>query len=53
MFLSEESIENSSELLRHISDYLKKMCPEGGLFYPFDSTFILMFPGANPDEAKV
>ena len=53
MFLSEESIENSSELLRHISDYLKKMCPEGGLFYPFDSTFILMFPGADPDEAVV
>ncbi len=53
VFLSEESIENSSELLRHISDYLKKMCPEGGLFYPFDSTFILMFPGADPDEAVI
>jgi EAL domain-containing protein (putative c-di-GMP-specific phosphodiesterase class I) len=53
VFLSEESIENSSELLRHISDYLKKMCPEGGLFYPFDSTFILMFPGADPDEAAI
>ena len=38
---------------KNISDYLKKMCPEGGLFYPFDGTFILMFPGAAPDEAVV
>ncbi|SFP58583.1 EAL domain, c-di-GMP-specific phosphodiesterase class I (or its enzymatically inactive variant) [Butyrivibrio proteoclasticus] len=53
VFLSEESVETSSELLRQISDYLKKLCPDGSLFYPFDSTFILLIPDADPDDAVI
>ena len=53
VILSEETAETSSELLRQISDYLRKMCPDGSLFYSTDSTFALVMPNANPDDAII
>ena len=48
-----ETVETSSNLLRQISDYLKKMCPDGSLFFTFEGYFSLIIPDARPEDAVV
>lgn len=53
VILGVESMEASSDLLNQISSYLKKLCPEGNLFYPSEADFILAFPNVTPDESII
>ncbi|SFB74775.1 GGDEF domain-containing phosphodiesterase [Butyrivibrio sp. YAB3001] len=51
--LGEETLEDSSELLNQISDYLKQLAPNGYVFYPELDDFVILFPGVTPDEIVV
>ena len=53
VLLGGETLETSSELLRQISDHLKKMCPEGSLFLTYEGYFSLIIPDVRPDDAIV
>ena len=53
VILGVEPTEAASDLLNQISSYLKKLCPEGNLFYPGEADFILVFPDVTPDEAVI
>jgi EAL domain-containing protein (putative c-di-GMP-specific phosphodiesterase class I) len=53
VLLGGESTEAASDLLNQITDYLKELCPEGNLFYPDASDFMLVFPDVAPDESVI
>ena len=48
-----QSLEAVSELLGQITSYLKQMCQEGNIFFIDDGTFLLIFPGMDPDDQMI
>lgn len=50
VILGVEPMEVASDMLNQITAYLKKLCPEGNLFYPSEADFMMIFPDVTPDE---
>ncbi|MBO4458169.1 MAG: EAL domain-containing protein [Butyrivibrio sp.] len=42
--IGNEAVEAASSLLKQMADYLKKLCPEAGVFFPRDGFFALLIP---------
>ena len=45
-----ESLETVGDLLSQITMYLRKLCPDGNVFYSDDGNFLMIFPEAEPDD---
>lgn len=53
VLLGSESLENASELLGQISQYLKVLGGESNLYYPDPGEFVLLFNNTTPDESII
>lgn len=50
VILGGDSIEAASELLTQITSYLKQLCPDGSVYYPDETAFMMIFPDVLPDD---
>ena len=48
-----QSLEAVSELLNQITSYLKQMSQDGHIFFTDDGSFLLVFPGVDPDDQLI
>ncbi|MBP3274129.1 MAG: hypothetical protein J6L93_03905, partial [Butyrivibrio sp.] len=48
-----QSLEGVSELLNQITAYLKQMSQDGHIFFTDDGSFLLVFPGVDPDDQLI
>lgn len=48
-----QSLEAVSELLNQITAYLKQMSQDGNIFYTDEGSFLLVFPGVDPDDQLI
>ena len=48
-----QSLEAVSELLNQITSYLKQMSQDGNTFFTDDGSFLLVFPGVDPDDQLI
>jgi len=48
-----QSLEAVSELLNQITSYLKQMSQDGNIFFTDDGSFLLVFPGVDPDDQLI
>ena len=48
-----QPVEMISELLTQITSYLGQLCPGGNVYYTDDSTYILIFSEAEPDDPVI
>ncbi len=48
-----QSLEAVSELLNQITAYLKQMSQDGHIFFTDDGSFLLVFPGVDPDDQLI